>query len=167
MTTLAEYVEEDAPVADAAAEGGLSVLEVRDVARGGSLRMPAMAASMRAKSTSGSLSSCFGALWARLALQACGALGSVLLVGDRVTGCRLGSAAFDGAEFRGCRRRLRHGLFSELLRPNDDGAAVGRELNEVAKHQPDPFAHGYGNVQLVIAGEAGNCGGIGHGEGVP
>lgn len=33
MTTLAQYVEEDAVVPDAAAEGSLGVLEVHDVAR--------------------------------------------------------------------------------------------------------------------------------------
>lgn len=33
MTTLAEYVEKDAVVADAAAEGGLGVLEMHHVAR--------------------------------------------------------------------------------------------------------------------------------------
>jgi hypothetical protein len=33
MTALAEYIEKDAVVADAAAEGGLGVLEVHHVAR--------------------------------------------------------------------------------------------------------------------------------------
>jgi len=129
--------------------------------------MLSMAASMRVKSLAGSLSSCLCALLARLTLQAGGALGTVLLIGDRFTGRRFGAAAFDGAEFRGRGRGFRDGLVGELLWPNDDGAAFGGDLDKVAQGQADSVAHGFGDAHLVIAGETGNCGRIRHGNRVP
>ena len=86
--------------------------------------MLSIAASTRVKSPDGSLSSCFCALLARLTLQPCRALGSVLRIGDRFTGSRFGAAAFDGAKLRCRRRGFGDGLVGELLRPNDDGAAL-------------------------------------------
>lgn len=129
--------------------------------------MLSIAASTRVKSPAGSLSSCLCALLARLTLQASGARSSVLLIRDRFTGSRFGTAAFDGAEFRGRSGGFGNGLVGELLRPDDDGAALGGELDEVAKRQADGLAHGFRDAHLVIAGKAGNGGGLGHGDRVP
>ncbi len=114
--------------------------------------MLSIAASTRVKSPARSLSSCFCALLARLTLQACCARGSALLIGNRFTRSRFGTAAFDGAKFRRGSEGFGDGFVGELLEPDDDGPALGGQLDEVAKREANGFAHWLGNAHLVITG---------------